>query len=117
MFTIFRLSMNACRECLREPVYYLMLLAEHEHREVREEPDHDERRHQHQVIHRFTQAFPAGVHGKAENREHRGLLRVALALVLQIVQHFSQCLGTGVRRRREKHASIGNEKAVHLPVF
>lgn len=27
MFTIFRLSMNACRECLREPVYYLMLLA------------------------------------------------------------------------------------------
>ena len=27
MFTIFRLSMNACRECLREPVFYLMLLA------------------------------------------------------------------------------------------
>ena len=27
MFTIFRLSMNACRECLREPVYCLMLLA------------------------------------------------------------------------------------------
>ena len=27
MFTVFRLSMNACRECLREPVYYLMLLA------------------------------------------------------------------------------------------
>ena len=27
MFTIFRLSMSACRECLREPVYYLMLLA------------------------------------------------------------------------------------------
>ena len=27
MFTIFRLSMNACRECLREPVYYLMLVA------------------------------------------------------------------------------------------
>ena len=27
MFTILRLSMNACRECLREPVYYLMLLA------------------------------------------------------------------------------------------
>jgi ABC-type transport system involved in multi-copper enzyme maturation permease subunit len=27
MFTIFRLSMNSCRECLREPVFYLMLLA------------------------------------------------------------------------------------------
>jgi len=27
MFTVFRLSMNACRECLREPVFYLMLLA------------------------------------------------------------------------------------------
>ena len=27
MSTIFRLSMNACRECLREPVFYLMLLA------------------------------------------------------------------------------------------
>ncbi|MBR4255454.1 MAG: ABC transporter permease [Lentisphaeria bacterium] len=27
MFTFFRLSMNACRECLREPVYYLMLVA------------------------------------------------------------------------------------------
>ena len=27
MFTIFRLSMNACRECLREPVFYLMLLS------------------------------------------------------------------------------------------
>ena len=26
MFTFFRLSMNACRECLREPVFYLMLL-------------------------------------------------------------------------------------------
>ena len=27
MFTFFRLAMNACRECLREPVFYLMLLA------------------------------------------------------------------------------------------
>ena len=27
MLTFFRLSMNACRECLREPVYYLMLVA------------------------------------------------------------------------------------------
>ena len=27
MFTFFRLSMNACRECLREPVFYLMLVA------------------------------------------------------------------------------------------
>lgn len=27
MFTIFRISMNACRECLREPVFYLMLVA------------------------------------------------------------------------------------------
>ena len=27
MSTFFRLSMNACRECLREPVFYLMLLA------------------------------------------------------------------------------------------
>lgn len=27
MFTVFRLSMNSCRECLREPVFYLMLLS------------------------------------------------------------------------------------------
>ena len=27
--------------------------------------------------------------------------------------HFSQCLGTGVHRRREKHASIGNKNAAH----
>lgn len=27
MSTIFRLSVNACRECLREPVFYLMLVA------------------------------------------------------------------------------------------
>ena len=27
MFSVFRLSLNACRECLREPVFYLMLLS------------------------------------------------------------------------------------------
>ena len=32
--------------------------------------------------------------------------------------HFSQCLGTGVRRRREKHASIALEKEIATtPVF